>query len=166
MSAPFRYLQRHPVLFTLGLLGTVLFCVAGLLVLPTLLLQLAAILTGHPHTIAHSLGAIIAEFFLLSWVAGYMNMWAVFTRLKRLDPTAYEVVTREMGFFAFCWSSRTAPILLHDSLGSLTLAEYPPSFRRWVNMTRTANRLLVIAVGLLVIGIIVAALVAWYFKRR
>jgi hypothetical protein len=71
---------------------------------------------------------LAAEFFLLSWVAWYMNMWALLTRLKWLAPMVYDVVTRDMGFIAFCWSSRTAPMLLHHSLGSLTLAEYPPGF--------------------------------------
>jgi hypothetical protein len=166
MSVPFRYLQRHPVLFTVGLVGTVMMCVMGLLLLLTLLLQLAALLTGH-HTVARQpAGAIIAESFLLSWIACYVNMWAVLARLKRLNPLAYDVVTRDMGFIAFCWSSRAAPMLLHDSLRSLTLAEYPPSFRRWANITRTANRLLLIAVGLLVIALLVAALVALYVKSR
>jgi hypothetical protein len=58
------------VLFKLGLLGTVFMCVAGLLLLPTLLLQLTSLFAGDSHTDAHSLpAAITAEFFLLSWVA-------------------------------------------------------------------------------------------------
>jgi hypothetical protein len=164
MSAPFRYLQRHPILCTLGVLGTVLFCVMGFLLLTTLLLQLAALVRGNSHTDAVSLAAtIIAEFFMLSWIAWYVNMWAVFTRLKRLDPMAYDLATREMGFIALIWSSRSAPVLLHRSLGSLTLAEYPPGFRRWVKMTRTANRLLLMAFGVVTLGGL-AALVASYIK--
>jgi hypothetical protein len=50
-------------------------------------------------------------------------------------------------------------MLLHHSLGSLTPAEYPPGFRRWVSITRTASRLLLIAVGVLVL-VIAAALAA------
>jgi hypothetical protein len=109
---------------------------------------------------------MIVEFFLLSCIAWYMNMWALLTRLKRLDLMAYDVVTREMGFIAFCWSSGTIPVMLHRSLGSLTLADYPPGFRRWVNITRTASRLFLIAVGFLVIALIAVALVAFYVKGR
>jgi hypothetical protein len=138
-----------------------------LALLPTLLLQVAALSAADSHTDPRSLApTIIGEFLLLSWVAWYLNMWALFTRLKRLDPGAYDVATREMGFIAFCWSSRTAPILLHDSLSSLTLAKYPPGFRRWVHMTLTANRRLLIAAGLLVIAAIAAALVASYLNGR
>ncbi|HZS60799.1 MAG TPA: hypothetical protein VFA43_16110 [Gemmatimonadaceae bacterium] len=68
---------------------------------------------------------------------------SVCQRLRRLDPRAYAWATKDMGYFAFVFSTRSAPTRLHNALAGLDLDPYPTAFRYHVRFTLLLNATLV-----------------------
>ena len=147
--------RRHPVVFALGTLMTILMVVVGAVLLLMLVFNLVWFAGGKSHANAQTLSAITFIFVSIAW---YLNLAEVFRQLRHLDPGTYEMATAEMGFIAFFWSSRAAGVSLHESLGSLELSQYPRGFRRRVRITRLANRLLLATFCLLIALILVVYL--------
>lgn len=146
MSDALRRFRNHPIYSTVGALyATLLIGLTALLWLGTLV-QIA-----HGRAIPGNARLALALVSILG--AWYMNFMTVAHRLRRLDPAAYAVATRDMGFIAYLLSTRTSALSLHHALAGLDLKQFPWSFRVHVRGTLLLNVLLLWGTCLLILGV-------------
>lgn len=79
-------------------------------------------------------------------------------RLRRIDPEAYALATKDMGFIAFVWSRRSSPTRLHNALAGLDLDGYPANLRYHVRFTLLLNLTLLWSFCAVVLGAVVVSI--------
>lgn len=132
MPDGFRRFRAHPIYSTIGgLFAIVLIGMSSLVWLGAL----SAMAMRHP--LRHNEWiALTAVSVYGGW---YLNFMSVCHRLRRIDPQTYAWATKDMGFIAFVFSTRSSPTYLHNALAGLDLNQYPPSFRFHVRFTLILN---------------------------
>ncbi|HZS61952.1 MAG TPA: hypothetical protein VFA43_21955 [Gemmatimonadaceae bacterium] len=152
MPDGFRRFRQHPIYSTIGgLFAMLLIGMTSVVWLGAL----SAMVRGHP--LLHN--AWIALTAVSVYGGWYINFMSVCHRLRRLDPRTYAWATKDMGYIAYVFSSRSSPAHLHNALAGLDLDPYPATFRYHVRFTLLLNATLlwafcVAAVGMLIVSIV------------
>lgn len=151
MPDAMRRFRRHPFYSTIGALyATVLIGMTSLIWLGAL----GRMAKGHPIRTNEWIAYAVVS-LLCVW---YVNFMTVYHRLRRVDPQAYALATKDMGFIAFVWSRRSSPAHLHNALAGLDLDSYPAILRYHVRFTLLLNLILLWSFCAVVLGVAIVSM--------